>query len=83
MTELTPTPHVAAVVTRLALQFLNTEAIRPQVVDAIWTVLHDNLDDATPTVRLELLEEYLFGLAWVLHDACTSFETELAETVSE
>ena len=67
-----PDPLLVAKVTRLALQILATDTVRPTVTSAVMELVMNSVSLASPKLRRELIDLHLAALDWVLRDAFTS-----------
>ena len=67
-----PDPLLIAKVTRLALQMLATDTLRPTVTSAVMELVMDSVSLASPKLRRELIDHHRAALDWVLRDAFTS-----------
>ena len=67
-----PDPLLVAKVTRLALQILATDTLRPTVTSAVMELVMDSVSLASPKLRRELIDLHRAALDWVLRDAFTS-----------
>ena len=68
----TPDPLLIAKTTRLALQFLATDTMRPTVTSAVMELVMEDVSLASPKLRRQLMDEHSAALDWVLRDAYTS-----------
>ena len=68
----TPDPLLVAKMTRLALQMLATDTLRPTVTSAAMELVMDSVSLASPKLRRELMDHHRAALDWVLRDAFTS-----------
>ena len=68
----TPDPLLVAKMTRLALQMLATDTLRPTVTSAAMELVMNSVSLASPKLRRELIDLHLAALDWVLRDAFTS-----------
>ena len=68
----TPDPLLVAKMTRLALQMLATDTLRPTVTSAAMELVMDSVSLASPKLRRELIDLHRAALDWVLRDAFTS-----------
>ena len=67
-----PDPLLIAKMTRLALQILATDTLRPTVTSAVMELVMDSVSLASPKLRRELIDLHRAALDWVLRDAFTS-----------
>ena len=68
----TPNPLLVAKMTRLALQILATDTMRPTVTSAVMGLVMESVSLASPKLRRELIDCHWAALDWVLRDAFTS-----------
>ena len=68
----TPDPLLIAKTTRLALQFLATDTMRPTVTSAVMELVMDDVSLASPKLRRELIDSHLAALDWTFADAFKS-----------
>ena len=67
-----PDPLLIAKMTRLALQILATDTLRPTVTSAVMELVMDSVSLASPKLRREQIDLHRAALDWVLRDAFTS-----------
>ena len=68
----TPNPLLVTKMTRFALQILSTAEPRSTVTSAAAELVMDDVSLASPKLRLELLDDHLAALEWILADAFKS-----------
>ena len=61
-----PDPLLIAKVTRLALQILATDTLRPTVTSAVMELVMNSVSLASPKLRRELMDRHRAALDWVL-----------------